>query len=154
RRADLLGLLLRGALDIDPVDRGHREVDRELDRVICPSETLSALHLLGELAEPSLQVVRIAEQAAEATSFHAAYRSRRGHADPGRCPAVHCLAMAASPHPRLRRRIELAIRLAAPALDLFLALGAGTSRLLSGGQSQPVGRQLTRTGRPARRGLS
>jgi hypothetical protein len=62
--------------------------------------------------------------------------------------------MAASPNPRLRRRIELAIKLAAPALDLFLAVGAGASRLLSSGQSQPAGRQLTPSGRPARRGLS
>jgi hypothetical protein len=31
---------------------------------------LSALHLLGELAQPALKLVGIAEQSSESTSFH------------------------------------------------------------------------------------
>src|SRR5215210_3099736 len=68
-RADLLGLLLGRALDVDAVDRGHGEVDRELDRVVGPRELLLALHLLGELRHAPLQFLWIAEQTAEA--FHA-----------------------------------------------------------------------------------
>src|SRR5687767_13553833 len=41
--ADLLGLLLRRALDVDPVDRRDGHVDRELDRVVGPGEALRAL---------------------------------------------------------------------------------------------------------------
>jgi hypothetical protein len=60
-RAQLLGLLLGRPLDVDAIDRGHRQIDGELDRVVGPSETLSALHLLGELPEPALQVVGVTE---------------------------------------------------------------------------------------------
>jgi hypothetical protein len=69
-RAQLLGLLFGRPLDVDAVDRGHRQVDGQLDRVVGPGETLRALHLLGELPELALQVVGISEQAAESTSFH------------------------------------------------------------------------------------
>jgi hypothetical protein len=74
-RAQLLGLLLGRPLDVDAIDRGHREIDGELDRVVGPGETLSALHLLGELTEPALQVVRVAEQASESASFHGSHGS-------------------------------------------------------------------------------
>jgi hypothetical protein len=75
-RAQLLGLLLGRPLDVDAIDCGHRQIDGQLDRVIGPRETLSALHLLGELSEPALQVVGISEQAAESTSFHTPHGSR------------------------------------------------------------------------------
>ena len=45
-------------------------LDRELDRVVGPGELLLALHLLGELRHPPLQLVGVAEQSSEA--FHAA----------------------------------------------------------------------------------
>ena len=67
----LLGLLLGRALDVGAVHRRHGQIDRELDRVVGPGQPLSALHLLGELAEPALQIVRVTEQSAEAASFHA-----------------------------------------------------------------------------------
>jgi hypothetical protein len=69
-RAQLLGLLLRRALDVDAIDRRHGEIDREFDGVVGPRESLSALHLLGELPEPALQIVGVAEESAEAASFH------------------------------------------------------------------------------------
>src|SRR5215471_17954727 len=70
-RAQLLSLLLGRALDVDAVHRRHRQVDRKLDRVVGPCEALRALHLLGELAQASLNLVGVAEQASESTSFHA-----------------------------------------------------------------------------------
>ena len=63
--ADLLRLLLGRPLDVDPVDRGHGHVDRELDRVVGPGERLRALHLLGHLLHPALEV-RVVEEVAEA----------------------------------------------------------------------------------------
>ncbi len=72
------------ALDVDAVDRRDREVDRELDRVVGPRQLLLALHLLGELRHPPLQLVRVAEESAEA--FHAGDRRARGYAD--RMPTV------------------------------------------------------------------
>src|SRR3954451_7447628 len=68
-RADLLGLLLGGALDVDAIDRRDGEVDRELDRVVRPGQLLLALHLLRELRHPALELLGIAEQATKA--FHA-----------------------------------------------------------------------------------
>jgi hypothetical protein len=69
-RAQLLGLLLGRPLDVDAVDRRHRQIDRQLDRVVGPCQALRALHLLGELAETALQVVGVTEHSAEARSFH------------------------------------------------------------------------------------
>ena len=67
--ADLLGLLGRGALDVDARDRRDGHVDRELDRVVGPRQALLALQLLGELRHAPLELVGISEQAAE--TFHA-----------------------------------------------------------------------------------
>jgi hypothetical protein len=61
--------------------------------------------------------------------------------------------MTGVPNVRLRRRIELAIRLAAPALDLTLAALGGASRLLTRGQAPAVGSGMVHAERPARRGL-
>ena len=66
--ADLLGLLLGRALDVDAVDRRHRHVDGELDGVVGPSEVLGTLHLLGHLLETLLEI-RVVEETTEA--FHA-----------------------------------------------------------------------------------
>src|SRR6185295_11601339 len=74
----------RRALDVDAVDRRDRQVDRELDRVVGPRQLLLALHLLGELRHPPLQLVRVAEESAEA--FHAGDRRARGYA--ARMPTV------------------------------------------------------------------
>src|SRR4051812_40781366 len=65
--ADLLRLLLRGALDVDPVDRRDGHVDRELDRVVGPGQRLRRLHLLGHLLHATLEVW-VVEEAAE--TFH------------------------------------------------------------------------------------
>jgi hypothetical protein len=80
-RAQLLGLLLGRPLDVDAVDRRHRQIDGQLDRVVGPGETLRALHLLGELPELALQVIRVTEQAAESTSFHVCHGSHLAAAD-------------------------------------------------------------------------
>jgi hypothetical protein len=77
-RAQLLGLLLGRPLDVDAIDRRHRQIDGQLDRVVGPGETLSALHLLGELPEPTLQVIRVSEQATESASFHDPHGSHLG----------------------------------------------------------------------------
>ena len=61
------GLLLRGALDVDAVDRRDGHVDRELDRVVRPRQRLGGLHLLGHLLHASLEVW-VVEEAAE--TFH------------------------------------------------------------------------------------
>ena len=66
-------LLLGRALDVDAVDRRDGHVDRELDRVVGPGQLLLALHLLGELRHPALELVRVAEEASEST-FHALHR--------------------------------------------------------------------------------
>src|SRR3954465_12007251 len=70
--AQLLRLLIGGALDVEPVHRRHRHVDGELDGVVGPSEVLGTLHLLGHLLETALEV-RIIEEATEA--FHALERT-------------------------------------------------------------------------------
>ena len=70
--ADLLGLLLGRALDVDPVDRRHRHVDGELDGVVGPSEGLGTLHLLGHLLKALLEI-RVVEETTEA--FHARERT-------------------------------------------------------------------------------
>jgi hypothetical protein len=66
----LLGLLIGRALDVDPVDRGHRQIDGQLDRVVGPGQLLGTLHLLCKLAELALQIVRVAEESSEAAAFH------------------------------------------------------------------------------------
>src|ERR1700753_2208385 len=75
-RANLLGLLLGCALDVDAVDRCDRQVDRKLYGVVCPSETLGSLHLLGELPQPALKVLGVTEEIAESAAFHVANGSR------------------------------------------------------------------------------
>ena len=79
--ADLVRLLLGRALDVDAVDRRHRQVDGELDRVVGPRQSLRALHLVRELRHAALELVRIAEKSSE--SFHpqdATPRPRSGSA--------------------------------------------------------------------------
>jgi hypothetical protein len=51
------------------VNRRDRHVDGQLDRVVCPRDPLRALHLLRELTQPPLQVVGVAEHAAEGVRF-------------------------------------------------------------------------------------
>src|SRR5213080_4000381 len=60
--ADLLRLLLGVALHVDAVDRRDGHLHGEADRVVGPGEPLLALHLLGELGHPPLQLVRVAEE--------------------------------------------------------------------------------------------
>ena len=69
--ANLLGLRFRVALHVQPVDRGDGHVDRELDRVVGPRESLLALHLLRELSETPLKILGVAKEIAEATGLHA-----------------------------------------------------------------------------------
>jgi hypothetical protein len=61
--------------------------------------------------------------------------------------------MTAVPNVRLRRRVELAIRVASPVLDATLAALMGASRLLARGERAATGTRLVHTSRPARRGL-
>ncbi len=70
RVADLDRLLVAAALEVEPVDRRDGHVDSELDRVVGPGNPLSALHLLGHLAELAPQLIGIAEEATEAAFFH------------------------------------------------------------------------------------
>src|ERR1700692_2877248 len=111
-RAELLGLLLGGALDIGAVHRRDGQIDRQLDRVVGPGEPLRALHLLGEFAEPALKLIRVAEHSAKAASFHARNGSR---------PAYTGAVAGSNPNPRVRGGIELTLRLVGPVLDLMLA---------------------------------
>jgi hypothetical protein len=63
--------------------------------------------------------------------------------------------MPASDHdPVLRRRIEMGIRLAAPLLDLALAVGDRASRLLGSEDPDHVPSDVRRDGAGAARGLS
>jgi hypothetical protein len=57
------------------------------------------------------------------------------------------------PNAQLRRRIELGIRLAAPALDLALAVGERLSRLLEREEPDYVPARLPLDGESAPRGL-
>ena len=57
------------------------------------------------------------------------------------------------PNPVLRRRIELGIRLVSPLLDLVLAVGDRTSRILGGEEPDHVPARARVTGEAARRGL-
>jgi hypothetical protein len=69
--------------------------------------------------------------------------------------AVHSSLMAASPpNPRLRARIELMIRVAAPALDLMLAIADRTSRLLTRDDPGYVPPRMPHSGSAAPRGLA
>jgi hypothetical protein len=63
--------------------------------------------------------------------------------------------MASSPpNPRLRARIELMIRIAAPALDVLLAVGDRASRLLEREDRSYVPARMPHAGSTAPRGLS
>ena len=57
------------------------------------------------------------------------------------------------PNPVLRRRIELAIAIAAPVLDLMLAVGDRVSRVLAPGEAEPLAARLPYDGEHAPRGL-
>ena len=69
--ADLFGLRLGAALQVDALDRRDRHVDGELDRVVGPGQFLLALHLIGELREAPLQLLRVSEQVSETATLHA-----------------------------------------------------------------------------------
>jgi hypothetical protein len=72
-----------------------------------------------------------------------------------RSGAVHSILMAASPpNPRLRARIELMIRIAAPALDLMLAVADRASRLLERDDPAYVPPRMPHSGASAPRGLA
>lgn len=58
-----------------------------------------------------------------------------------------------APNPRLRRRIELAIRVAAPALDLLLAVADRLSAVISRGQKPEPPARMVYEGESAPRGL-
>ena len=76
RVADLGRLLLGVALEVEPVDAGHRELHGQPDRVVRPGHLLGALHLLGHLGQSPAQLVRVAEQPAEGIfGCHACKRS-------------------------------------------------------------------------------
>jgi hypothetical protein len=60
---------------------------------------------------------------------------------------------AAKPNPVLRRRIELGIGLASPLLDLLLAIGDRTSRLLGSEEADHVPARARPGGDSAPRGL-
>jgi hypothetical protein len=63
--------------------------------------------------------------------------------------------MAASPpNPRLRARIELMIRIAAPALDVLLAAGDRVSRVLEREDTRYAPARMPHSGATAPRGLS
>jgi hypothetical protein len=69
--------------------------------------------------------------------------------------AVHSSLMAASPpNPRLRARIELMIGIAAPALDLLLAVADRTSRLLTRDDPDYLPPRMPHSGTSAPRGLA
>ena len=63
-RADLLGLRVGVALEVDAFDRRDGHVNCELDRVVGPRESLLPLHLFGELGETTLELLRVAEDVA------------------------------------------------------------------------------------------
>ncbi|HET9719601.1 MAG TPA: hypothetical protein VFP55_05955 [Solirubrobacteraceae bacterium] len=56
-------------------------------------------------------------------------------------------------NPALRARIELAIRLMAPMLDVVLTVGDRASRLLAPGERDPLPPRLASHGEHAPRGL-
>jgi hypothetical protein len=58
-----------------------------------------------------------------------------------------------APNPKLRRRIELGIRVIAPALDLMLLVGDRVSRLLEPDDPNYVPARMPRDGESAPRGL-
>jgi hypothetical protein len=61
---------------------------------------------------------------------------------------------ASSPNPRLRSRIELMIRIAAPALDLLLATGDRVCRVLERADKSYAPARMPHSGPAAPRGLS
>jgi hypothetical protein len=60
---------------------------------------------------------------------------------------------APAPNPTLRRRVETAIRLVAPALDLMLAVGGLVSRALAREDPDYVPARMAHDGESAPRGL-
>ena len=61
--------------------------------------------------------------------------------------------MPGAPNPRLRSRIELALRVTAPALDLALAVAAVVSRVLTREDPGPLPARMAHTGEAAPRAL-
>lgn len=67
---------------------------------------------------------------------------------------LHWLAMPRTqPNPVLRARIELAIGIVAPVLDVLLAVGDRVSRVLASGDPDPLPPRLRHEGEHAPRGL-
>jgi len=62
RVADLHGLLVRSALEVEAGNRGDRQLDREADRVVGEGDLLRSLHLLGESAELAPELVGVAKR--------------------------------------------------------------------------------------------
>ena len=98
-RAKLFSLLLGRPLNVGAVHRRDGQIDGQLDRVVGPGQLLGALHLLGKLAEPPLELIGISEQASEATSFHVLNRS------PWR-ESGNVVRVRAAPGPRLCRPVR------------------------------------------------
>jgi hypothetical protein len=61
--------------------------------------------------------------------------------------------MSTSPNPRLRRRVELGIRIAAPVLDLTLAVGTLVSRAITRDGPEDIPAPPARAGAAAARAL-
>ncbi len=61
--------------------------------------------------------------------------------------------MPGAPNPRWRARMELALRVAAPALDLALAAGDRLSRLLHREDPRPLPVRTAHPGEVAQRGI-
>jgi hypothetical protein len=61
---------------------------------------------------------------------------------------------AGNPNPRLKARVELMIRVAAPLLDLVLAVGDRVSRVLERDDPDPRSARMAYQGEPAPRGLA
>ncbi len=58
-RADLFGLGVGAALQVDAIDRRDGHIDGEFDRVVRPRQALLTLHLGGELGKAPLELLWI-----------------------------------------------------------------------------------------------
>jgi hypothetical protein len=76
-------LLVSRALNIGAIHRRDGQINRQLDRVVGPGQALGALHLLRELAQPALELVRVAKHSSEATAFHIVNGSWPAQSAPG-----------------------------------------------------------------------
>src|SRR5437868_11830979 len=81
RVANLDGLLVAAAREVEAVDRRDGHVDRQLDRIVRPRHALGVLHLVRELAETLTKLIRVAEEVESFASFHAMDVSRSSRPD-------------------------------------------------------------------------